>query len=108
MPSEMLVRSEINEALQRAVAALHPDVVHVRYDIGEDWTGERAIFFRVLLTDYASDRKRLPDVTHRVSRKISEEVQPDSFGLQPYFNFRSKSEQESLNEPAWASSDAFS
>ena len=38
--------------------SLAPDVVHIRYDIGEDWSGQWAIFFRVVLNDNAA-RQRL-------------------------------------------------
>lgn len=93
---------QIDEAVRRAENALHPDVVRIRYSFGDDWSGEEAVFFRVLLADSASERGRLRDTARKASMMITQEVQPDSLGLQSYFNFRSQSEQEQLGEPAWA------
>lgn len=42
-------------------------------------------------------------VTDRVSKTIVREVEPlEEWGVLPYFNFRSQSEQAKLNEPALA------
>jgi hypothetical protein len=32
---------------------LAPDVIRTRYEIDEDWSGQWAIFFRIVLTDEA-------------------------------------------------------
>lgn len=101
-PTGFVHQSDLDLAVRRAEDALRPDVAHIRYSLGEDWSGAGAVFFRVLLADNASQRGRLQEVARRVSSKIAEEVQPDSFGLQSYFNFRSESEQQQLREPAWA------
>lgn len=76
--------------------------MRIRYDLGEDWSGDGAVFFRVLLKDSASKRPHLREVARRVSAKVLSEVQPQELGLQAYFNFRSESEQASLKEEAWA------
>jgi hypothetical protein len=48
-PSATIKQSEINAAVSEVLRLLAPDVVHIRYDIGEDWSGDWAIFFRVVL-----------------------------------------------------------
>ena len=93
--------------LATAIAGLErllgPDVVRLRYTIGENWSEEPAIFFRVVLSDEASKRDRLHAVASRVQAQIEEHVDPlNSWGLMPYYNFRSQTEQEMLKEPAWA------
>jgi hypothetical protein len=92
---------EINAAIREVVRLLQPDVVHIRYDIGWDWSGDGAIFFRVLLSDEAS-KTRLREVTTKVVWLLGERLDFASMGLFPYHNFRSVSEQADLREEAWA------
>jgi hypothetical protein len=94
-------RPEINTAVSSVMSELAPDVRRVRFEIGDDWSGQPAIFFRVLLSDDAS-RKRLRDITTRVVWQMSEKLNLPDLGLFPYFDFRSESEQAALNEPEWA------
>jgi hypothetical protein len=78
-------------------------VIHVRYTLGQDWTGDDAIFFRVLLSDRASKRDRLLQVTNRVRDRIVQTLEPvEQWGLLPYFEFRSQFGQAALQEEAWA------
>jgi hypothetical protein len=77
------------------------DVVRIRYSIGEDWVGDPAIFFRVLLSDNASRREFLADVTGRVSDELFDSLHLRESDYTPYFNFRSKSEQDKLQDPEW-------
>ncbi|MFN7933977.1 MAG: hypothetical protein U0R19_11655 [Bryobacteraceae bacterium] len=90
---------DIAVAVERAALKLRPTVVHVRYSVGRDWSDDPAIFFRVLLSDAASGDKQLPQ---QITSVILQEVNPQLAGLQPYFNFRSVSEQRVLKEEAWA------
>ena len=94
-------RPEINTAVSEVVKLLAPDVVHIRYDIGPDWSGDLAIFFRVVLSDQASDT-RLREVANGVVWRLAERLDFSSMGLLPYHNFRSISEQAILREEAWA------
>jgi hypothetical protein len=81
---------------------LGPDVLRLRYKVGANWSDEPAIFFRIVLSDEAS-KQRLREVASRVEAIIQEHLDPlNSWGLIPYYNFRSQTEQEILREPAWA------
>lgn len=91
----------ISETLNRITQALHKDVVRIRYNIEEDWSGSPAIFFRVVLTNEASKSNQLLEVSRRVKAKIEDEVKLSDLGLQFYFNFRSESEQKQLKENDW-------
>ena len=42
------------------------------------------------------------ELTERIGFTIREKVKPDELGLNSYFNFRSLSEHNELNDPAWA------
>ena len=94
-------QSEINWAVSEVVRLLAPDVVHIRYDINQDWSGDWAIFFRVVLSDEAS-RARLREAATKVVRELADRLDYSSMGLFPYYNFRSVSEQAALREETWA------
>lgn len=102
LPSAVIPKQrQIDEAVTEVARLLAPDVVHIRYDIGRDWGGDWAIYFRVLLSDEASER-RLREVATKVVWKLAQRIDFPSMGLLPYHNFRSESEQAVLREEAWA------
>lgn len=79
------------------------DIVAIRYGPGINWAGERAIYFRIIVSDaVANDRKRLGEVTGRIMRELSDELGLDELEHMSYFNFRSVSEQAEMQDPAWA------
>jgi hypothetical protein len=94
--------AEIARQVEAIARRLAPDVVRIRYNLGEDWTGESSIFFRILLSDDASREERLEEVANRVESRLLEKLKPAELGLLAYFNFRSQSEQAILREEAWA------
>ncbi|MGO9228584.1 MAG: hypothetical protein ACLQKA_05145 [Bryobacteraceae bacterium] len=94
-------QAKIKAGVLRAQRALKPDVVRIMYSPTVDWTGEQSLFFRVLISDRASSPNRLRETTQRITAKILHEVKAEELGLQTYFNFRSKSEQETMREPFW-------
>lgn len=94
-------QTEINAAISEIVRAMAPDVVHIRYDIAQDWSGDWAIFFRVVLSDEAS-KTRLRNIANTVVWRLADRLDFPSMGLFPYHNFRSVSEQAVLREEAWA------
>lgn len=94
-------QTEINAAISEIVQAMAPDVVHIRYDIAQDWSGDWAIFFRVVLSDEAS-KTRLRNIANTVVWRLADRLDFPSMGLFPYHNFRSVSEQAVLREEAWA------
>ena len=101
LPSAVTKQMQIDAAVADVVRLLSPDVVHIRYDIGQDWSGQWAIFFRVLLSDEAS-KKRLRQVATQVEWRLAERLDFPSMDVFPYHNFRSVSEQAIIREEAWA------
>jgi hypothetical protein len=99
--SGLVHQQSIAEGVARAARVLAPEVVRIRYSFEDDWSGNEAVFFRVVLKDSASKRAHLREVARRVAAIIAREVQPSNLGLQAYFNFRSESEQAQLKEEAW-------
>jgi len=71
------------------------EVVAWDYRIDENWAGEPAIYFLIVLRDEAATRGRLPDVTRRIRSFIVDKIDPqDQWDLIPYFRFISQSEHE--------------
>lgn len=96
------VLNDIPKIVKAAEEKFAPDIIRIRYHRGFDWNGGPAIFFRILLSDSASHRENLGDITERVRRELSDEFfrlgESDYF---PYTTFRSKSEQDKLKDPQW-------
>jgi hypothetical protein len=101
LPSAFTRQNEIDAAANQVAAQLAPDVVRIRYEIGEDWSGQWAIFFRIVLTDDAAKR-RLRAIATKVVWELSRRLDFPGMGVFPYHNFRSVSEQAMLQEEAWA------
>jgi hypothetical protein len=101
-PSAIAKQPQINAAVSEVVGLLSPDVVHIRYDIAQDWSGDWAVFFRVVLSDEASRPPRLREIAAEVVARLAERLDFSSMGLLSYHNFRNVSEQAALREEAWA------
>jgi hypothetical protein len=101
LPKAVTKQPEINAAIREVVRLLQPDVVYIRYDIGWDWSGDPAIFFRILLSDEAS-KTQLREVAAKVVQFLADRLDFASMSLLPYHNFRNVSEQAVLREEAWA------
>jgi hypothetical protein len=94
--------NDVPKIVKAAEEKFAPDVVRIRYHTGFDWSGDPAIFFRILLSDNASRRENLGDITARVRREIFNEfLRLGDSEYYPYTTFRSKSEQDKLKDPQW-------
>jgi hypothetical protein len=102
IPVRYVDQAEVAAAVDRAVLKMGSDVVRVRYVISKDTIGEPALYFRIVLSDEASQRSRLSPVRNRVESILKEEIRPYEIGLIPYFRYRSKSEMAVLSEPEWS------
>jgi hypothetical protein len=101
MPAAVSQQEKIRAEVRAVEAALRPDIVRIRYGMGEDWSGQWAISFRIVLSDDAA-KNRLRQVAENVISRLAEHLDFNVLGVFPYHNFRSESEQESLREEAWA------
>ena len=103
VPSGFVHQAQLDSEIKNALRKLGPEAVHVAYNLGEDSTGEPSIFFRIVLTDAATREDTLAEVTGRIATILFDEVRPiENWGLHPYFNFRSESEQQRRKDPDWA------
>ena len=98
-----MIDTRVNEAeVERVAKGLAPDVVRIRFNFGRDWSDDAALYFRVTLSDAASRRERLAEVTAKVRERLINELGlPESEPIS-YFRFRSESEQAQLMEQSWA------
>ena len=101
-PWALVKESEIADAVMEAERELAPHVVRIRYNVGENWTGDPAVFFRVLLSDRASRPKGPRNIARRVEAKLEDDPRVVGPGLFAYFNYRSESEQAKLKDKAWS------
>ena len=83
----------------KALTPLPPGVVRLTYTLDDDWSGDPGIFFWITLSDDAARKEILPQTSRRVVDFITQRLDPMThWGLIPYFNFRSQSEQMKLKE----------
>jgi len=71
VPIGVVKQGEIAAKVEAVRRELSPEVVNIRYELDTDWSGDWAIFFRVLLSDDASRAGRLRKVTEAVSSRLS-------------------------------------
>ena len=103
LPKGVAQQEQLAAAIANVEPMLGADVVRLRYAIRTNWSGEPAIYFKVVLTDQASKPDRLHDVASRIEAIIEQHIDPlNSWDLFPYYTFRSQTEQDMLKEPAWA------
>ncbi|MGO9261546.1 MAG: hypothetical protein ACLQU1_35370 [Bryobacteraceae bacterium] len=100
-PAETAKKPQIDAAVEEVLKELSPAVQRIRYEIAQDWSGEWALFFSVLLSDEVSDRKNRREIVPRVIDSMSDRVYQAELGLFPHFHFRSQSEQAKHPDPAW-------
>ena len=102
VPSGYVNQAQLGHIIAEAGKRLGPEVVHVAYSLGPDSTGEPSLFFRILLDDGSIREETIADLTGRIATALFDTIRPlENWGLRPYFNFRSKSEQDHRRDPAW-------
>jgi hypothetical protein len=100
--SAFIHRAQLDQAVDDLKPTLSPDVVHMEYVLGEDWSGEPAIFFRIVLSDRATRRDQLHKATSEIENAIVQRLEPlEQWGVLPYFSYRSQAEQAVRQGKAW-------
>ena len=101
VPVGFVNQVQLAKAVEQAAHALGPEVVRLKHTIGADTSGDPAIFFRIILADWAVNEETLADVTGKIEDILVDELRPyENWGLFPYFSFRGNSEQSTERE--WA------
>jgi hypothetical protein len=92
---------EFEQEVQQTAKKFPEDVVRIRHSFSHDWSGDPAIYFRIVLSDEASRRDKLADIAARIQSALTDDLRLNESDYNPYFNFRSKSEVDKLKEPDW-------
>jgi len=101
VPTGFVNQAELAGVVRKAAQTLGPEVVRLKHAIGADTSGDPAIFFRIVLADWAVHEETLADVTGKIASTLFEEIRPyENWGLVPYFSFRGNSEDNTDRE--WA------
>lgn len=80
------------------------EIVRLRYSIRPNMWDDPAIYFRIVLTDSSTQEEIYSEVTEKIVTFVFDELNPiENWGLRPYFNFRSESEQADREglDPTW-------
>jgi len=103
VPAQRFVSlDEMKSEIDRAITHLGPEVVRVRYTIGEDSYGDPAIYFRVILADDAVRPEVFRSNVVKIEDVLRDELQSfPNWGFYPYVHVRTVSEQAQLNDPKW-------
>ena len=107
MASTYLSPQQLKDFAQKVeeVAKKFPgEVVRIRHSFGRDWDGDPAIYFRIVVTDEARRRIPLAELTGKIKRALIDDLAlfaSEYSAYIPYFNFRTKAEQEKLKDPQW-------
>jgi hypothetical protein len=82
---------------------LPPQVVSLTPMLGTDGNGNDAVFFRVVLADNSVPRHQLLAFTRQISASIIDQLNPnEEWGVWPYFDFITQSEEARNKQPMWA------
>jgi hypothetical protein len=101
IPAEVRKQTEIAAAVAEVERLSAPDVAYIRFNISEDWSGDPAVYFRVMLSDEAA-KNRLLEVAELVRSRLADSLDFESMGLRAYPHFRTQSEQAVLRSKDWA------
>lgn len=102
-PRAFIHQSEFAAAVKKVEDQLGDEVIRIRYDLDYDSTGDPAVYFRIVLPDSSLAKGKLLEATRDVSFALEQQLQlREYWGVYPYFRFRRHSEQEAMQEPAWA------
>jgi len=90
-------------AIAHFASGLPPEVISVTPALGNDWNGEPAIYFQIIVSD-AVPRSQLLDFTKGISQRIIQHIRPlEEWGVLPYFNFLTQSDAARMgHQPTWA------
>jgi hypothetical protein len=92
--------SLINDAISNVYRQLAPDVRRIRFDRRPDWSGDDAVYFRILISDDAAET-RLRETFKKTVSMLDSFLNLETLGFFVYYNVRSESEQAALREKSW-------
>jgi hypothetical protein len=95
-------QQELAKEVDRIRPLLGPEVVRLTYVLEEDWSGDPAIFFRVVLADWAGERTKIGAIARQIERTVVKALRPvENWGLLHYFSYRTEQEHAQRTENDW-------
>jgi hypothetical protein len=100
LPAGIVHDSQINAAIADVCRELAPDVKRIRFDRRADWSGDDAVYFRILISDDAAET-RLRETRAKAVSMLESALDLQALGFFVYYNVRTESEQAALREKSW-------
>jgi len=98
----MIEKIPSREEVEKVAKELAPDVVRIRMDEGNDWSGDPALYFRVLVRDEVSrPGERLHKLADRVRERLKGELHLPELKHIAYFDFLNESERATRTDHLW-------
>src|SRR5271170_7070493 len=107
MATTYLSPQQLKDFAQRVeeVAKKFPaEVIRIRHSFSRDWDGDPAIYFRIVVTDEARRTIPLGELTRKIENGLIKDLAifTSEYSIYiPYFEFRTKSEQDRSKDPQW-------
>jgi hypothetical protein len=101
-PMAVTTHPQVDAAVAAVLKELAPDVLKIRYQIAQDWTGDWAVFFKVMLSDRGANKRNRHRVTSRVIWLMSANLNLPELGMFPHFDFLSPTEHGKFSDSNWA------
>jgi hypothetical protein len=80
------------------------EVVRIRHSFSRDWDGDPAIYFRIVVTNEARRTIPLSELTGKIEDALVKDLAlfTSEYSVYiPYFEFRTKAEQDRSKDPTW-------
>jgi hypothetical protein len=80
------------------------EVVRIRHSFSRDWDGDPAIYFRIVVTNEARRTIPLSELTGKIEDALIKDLElfTSEYSVYiPYFEFRTKAEQDRSKDPTW-------
>lgn len=107
MATTYLSPQQLKDFAQRVeeVAKKFPEeVVRIRHSFSRDWDGDPAIYFRIVVTDEARRTIPLGELIRKIETALIKDLAlfTSEYSVYiPYFEFRTKAEQDRSKDPQW-------
>ena len=95
------VSTAMQEQVDQVIREFAPDIVRIRFNNDNDWTGDPAIYFRAILSNEASSPERRKAVASKLRTKLRQIADALESGRIAYVHVRSESDQAKLREASW-------
>lgn len=96
-----VVKSKVDRIVEEVERKFPNDVVRIRYTVGEDYDGDPAVFFRILLRDEVGQRDRIGPITGRIVSELFDGLAAEEIDYVPGFRFRTERENNQPSDEPW-------